>query len=201
MVRRSTWIALALALALAGALAYMNREQQAVREQAQSFPTLPSHIVFEDAQGAFNRISIRAATGGVVTLALNMQNLWEIAQPVQGAAEQAYIEAAEAEIGSMRYTDELQGAAPADLGLAPPAYVVTISMKDGREHRLEIGDQTPSETGYYARIDGDRILTLNVSSIESLLLLFANPPYRETPTPSPMLPTAAPTSIEATPVP
>lgn len=201
MVRRSTWVVLTLALALAGVLVYMGREQQVVEEQAQSFPTLPSRIVFEGAQGAVNRIGIRSAAGEVVVLALNMQNTWEVLQPIQGAAEQAYIGAAETEIGSMRYIDELQGVAPADLGLAPPAYVVTIGMQDGTEHVLEIGDKTPSETGYYTRVDGGRILTLKVSSIESLLLLFTNPPYRETPTPSPLSPTSTPAGVDVTAVP
>ena len=84
---------------------------------------------------------------------------------------------------------------PSDLGLDPPAYVLTVYLKSGTKHVLEIGDKTPSESGYYTRFDGKRLLVVELSSIEGLTLMADNPPYQVTPTPSPLPVTMTPEAV------
>lgn len=189
MLRRSTWVALVIVAILVGVLLYMNREEQVVEESAESFPTLPSRTVIPDGDGTASRIRIEAAAGGVVEVALNLQSNWEVILPFEGAANQGNVEAAVTEIDTMRFINEITDVPLADLGLAPPAYVFTIHFTSGARHVLEIGDETPSETGYYARLDGNRILVIEDFAIESLLLFVEFPPYFATPTASPLPPT------------
>jgi hypothetical protein len=193
MFRRPTWIALVIVVILVGVLFYTNREQKIVEQVAETFPTLPSHTVIPDEDGTATRIIFESATSGVVEVALNMQNEWEVFLPFQGAANQGNVEAAVTEIDTMRYVSELKDVAPADLGLDSPAYVLTLHFKNGAKHVIEIGDKTPSETGYYIRLDGKRLLVMENSAVESLLFLLETPPYQETPTPSPQPSTATST--------
>lgn len=194
MFRNSTWIALLFVAVLVGVLVYMNREQQAVEEAAESFPTLPSRTVIPEGAGALTRIRLEPAAGGVVEVARDMQNNWQVLLPFVGRANQGNVEAAVTEIGSMRYINEITGVPLADMGLAPPVYVLTLHFKNGAQHILAIGEKTPSQTGYYASLDGERLLVIEDFAVESLLLLVESPPYFETPTPSPLPPSATPVS-------
>jgi hypothetical protein len=193
MLRRSTWIALIGVALLAGILLYNQREERVVEQMAQSFPTLPSRFVFGDGQGTANRIKLETSAGAVIEVALNMQNDWDVILPFAGAADDGAVESAVSKISSLRFTQEVEVAPLADLGLEHPAYILTVSLRSGAEHALEIGDKTPSGSGYYARLNEKRVLILDGSGIEKLLLLIETPPYRETPTPSPLPPTAVPT--------
>lgn len=193
MFRRSTWAALVILAILVGILVYRKFDQQAVEKAAESFPTLPSRTVIPEGDGTATRIRLDSAAGGVVEVALDMQGDWQVILPVAGRANQGNVEAAVTEIDSMRYLNEITGAQLADLGLAHPAHVLTLDFKNGAQHVIEIGDKTPSETGYYVRMDGVRILIIENFAVESLLMLAEEPPYFETPTPSPLPPTGTPT--------
>jgi hypothetical protein len=191
-LRRSTWIALSLVVLLVGVLLYSQREEQVVEEMAQSFPTLPSNTVIGDGQDTANRIKLETSTGAVIEVALNMQNDWEVILPFAGAADEGAVESAVSKISSLRFTREVEDIPLAGLGLEHPAYILTVRLKSGGEHVLEIGDKTPSGSGYYARLDEKKVLILDGSGVENLLLLMEYPPYLETPTPSPLPPTAVP---------
>lgn len=197
--RRSTWIALLVLVIAGGVLIYLSRQKQVVKEMAESFPTLPSRTVFGNLGGTLNRIEIQSAAGKSVEMALNMQGTWDIILPFEGAAGGGVMEAAITQLDVMRFTNEVQDLALADIGLDQPAYVLTLHLKDGGKHVIEVGDKTPSGTGYYVRVDGTRQLVVEADAIDSLLIMFEQPPYWETPTPSPTPQTAYPEPATAVP--
>ena len=195
-MRRSAWVALILVALVAGMIVYLRQDEKAVREEAETFPTLPTRYLFDPAEGEPNRIRLETtATGGVVEVALNMQGQWEVVLPFGGLASQGDVGALLTTLTSLRSVKEVEGLAPSDLGLEPPAYVLTVVLKSGGKHILEIGDKTPSESGYYARLDGKRLLVADLSSIEGLTLLAGNPPYQVTPTPSLLPVTSTPEAV------
>lgn len=185
VLRRSTWVAL-LALVIAGSvLVYLHFQKQTVKEMAETFPTLPSRTVFGNLEGAVNRIEIQSASGKIVEMMLNMQGTWDIIQPFEGAAGGGVMEAAITQLDVMRFTNEVQDLPLADLGLEQPAYTLTLHLKAGGSHVIEVGNKTPSQRGYYVRIDESRLLVVEADAIDSLLIMFEQPPYWATPTPSP----------------
>ena len=192
MLRRSTWAVVFLVVLVAGVMIYLRQDDQAIREEAKTFPTLPTRYLLDPAEGDPNRIRLESTSGGVVEVALNMQGQWEVVLPFGGLASQGDIGAVLTTLTSMRYAKEVEGLTPSDLGLDPPAYVLTVYLKSGAKHVLEIGDKTPSESGYYTRFDGKRLLIVDLSSIEGLTLMADNPPYQVTPTPSPLPVTLTP---------
>ena len=185
MLKRSTWLALLVLAILIGWMIYIKQDKAAIKEEAKSFPTLETHIVFSDETSQPNRIVIKAATGETVEVGLGMGNLWELILPFGGVADQGLVEAAATQISSLRSIQEISQIPLNELGLEKPAYVITIGFVDGKKHTLEIGDQTPSASGYYVQVDKDKTIIIEGSGIDGLLGLLASPPYRETPTPSP----------------
>jgi len=67
------------------------------------------------------------------------------------------------------------------------------------ERNVKIGVITPTESGYYVQNTDDETVIVSKSSVDALLGLLNNPPYLETPTPSPiaLTETSIPTTPEA----
>jgi hypothetical protein len=202
LLRRSTWIALIVLVGFVAYMLYLRQDRKAVQAEAQTFPTADMHPIFTAADGMPNRIKIVSSKGELVEVALNMQNKWDIILPFAGAASQGDVEAAATQISALRIYNELQGVQLGDLGLDQPAFIITLGFTGGRDHFLEVGNKTPSQNGYYVQLDGSRLLIVEASGIESLLNLVVFPPYKETPTPSPLppTPTVAPTQATLAPV-
>jgi hypothetical protein len=72
-----------------------------------------------------------------------------------------------------------------DIGLAVPADTIDLVFVNGTSHKMEIGNLTPTSSGYYVRFDGGKIYVIEKSGIDSLLNLLTNPPFLPTPTPPP----------------
>jgi hypothetical protein len=83
------------------------------------------------------------------------------------------------------------------IGLEEPEYTLTLTFKDGLERTAEIGVITPTESGYYVRNPAGDVVIISKFSLDTLLGLLSNPPYLETPTPSPV-PTETPTALPPT---
>lgn len=201
MLKRSTWLALIVLAVLIGWMIYIQQDEKAVKEEAKSFPTLETHRLFDAAEGLPTRIKIEAATGETVEVGLGMGNLWELTLPFGGAADQGQVEAAVTQIGTLRSLEQVGQIPLSELGLEKPTYIITLGFTDGKTHTLEIGDQTPSGSGYYVRLDQDQAMIVEGAGIDGLLGLLTFPPYRETPTPSPLPSTPTPVTAQGTLVP
>lgn len=141
-------------------------------------------FVFTEDEGSPNSIEIKPATGAEVKLARNAQNAWALVLPESAEADQGLAEAAATQITTLRVLDKVD-ADPSIFGFDAPGYVVTVEFSGGKKHILEIGDTTPSNSGYYVRVDGDKMMVVSTSSIDSLLKIVAFPPYLNTPTAQP----------------
>ncbi len=201
-LKPATWLALiVLAVLIAVALSNM-QEKLAVVQEAKSFPTLDTHSVFSVDMGDPIHIRIVSTSGEAVELEINMQHAWDVRLPFAGVADQGAVAAALSQISALRSVGQVNSSlALSDLGLEHPAYVVTLGYTGGTERTLEIGDKTPSATGYYARLDQDKLMIVDTAGIESLLSLLTSPPYMETPTPSALPSTPTPVSAQGTLVP
>ena len=71
--------------------------------------------------------------------------------------------------------------------------MITAGFKGGGTMIVQVGDITPTNSGYYVRKEDGSILVISKYGMESLLNLILYPPYEETPTPSPIPSTETPT--------
>lgn len=197
MLRRSTWFALIVLAALIGLTLYLRQSKdRAAQAEPTSTPSIRS--LFDPMDGQPNSIRIDGGTQGSFAM-IRDGNDWLIKEPVQAKADPAQAEAAATQVAALQILSTVDLSAE-DAGLTKPAYTFTIGFSGGDQH-LQVGDITPTGTGYYARLDDGAILIVSSAGIQGLLNLLAAPPYAETPTPSPVPATKTPVSTGTAAVP
>ncbi len=199
MFRAGTWITLILLAALIGITVYLNRKKE---NTAEATPTSEEiTYVFAATEGTASSIEIKPADGDAqrVRIARNEQNVWAIELPLEAEANQGLAEAAATQISALKVVSPIDGKLDI-FGLDHPAYIITIKFSGDKQHTLEIGDSTPTNSGYYVRVDKDKMMITDLSGIDSLLQLVNFPPYLNTLTPTPTL-TSTPLPVTETPVP
>jgi hypothetical protein len=182
-----TIITVLLLAGLVGFALYINHQKNA---PIATTPTSSISLVFTKADGNPTSIEIKPATGQSFKLSRDAKNIWAIDLPSPAEANQGLAEAAATQISALVVVSAIK-ADPGIFGLDKPAYMITIGFDNGRQHILEIGDLTPTSSGYYVRLDKNKMMIADFNGIDSLLKLPLSPPYLNTPIPSPLPTTAA----------
>ena len=183
-MKRSTWIATVIFLALAGRLFYLN-QREPTEEAVEITPPAPVEFLFTDSDGTPTSIDIRSGNGEQVVIARNEAGAWVLEKPIEaeapqgGEADQASAEAAASQLTSLRIESRPE-VAPEAAGLIQPSYILNVEMAGGTKKTVRIGDLTPTGIGYYAQINGsDETLIINRTGLDALFTLLESPPYVE----------------------
>jgi len=191
-MRQSTVIYLLLFLILVGAYYYLNNRQKPADIALTVEPTSEVSYLFTVEDGLPTSIYIESKAGDTVEVARNAENAWALILPTGAPADQASAEAAASQVTTMQILDHLPNIDPDIVGLTDPEYTFVVKFTSGVERNVKIGVITPTESGYYVQnVDGETVI-VSKSSVDALLGLLNNPPYLETPTPSPIAPTETP---------
>lgn len=180
-------------LLLAGVIAlafYLNREKEAADIETTSTSEATAYV-FGAENGNVSSIEIKPADGETVKVARDENNIWAIELPFEAEADQGSVEAAATQISALTVVSDIEGD-PEIFGLDEPVYIITIEYADGKIHTLEVGDATPTNSGYYVRVDKEKMMITGLSGIDSLSNLLFFPPYLYTPTPTSLPATATP---------
>lgn len=201
MLKKNTLILLiVLALVLAAYFLWKNWEPQA-EETSEPTATSSTQLLFSQELGLLTSIRV---TDGRMTVKLERDPTgpWTVRLPRPGSADPALAGAAEIQVMTLRILNQVEaGLEPEVLGVNEPAYLIDIAFEGGSEYHLEVGNATPTGSGYYVRLNGGAIYILSKSGIDSLVNLLAAPPYPATATPEPPAETETPTpAAEETPV-
>jgi hypothetical protein len=187
--RAGTWFTLLLLAVLIGTTFYLNREKDF---EDIDVDIVTSEIAFVFAEGKIvSSIEVKSADGRTVKVVRSAENVWALKVPDDVEADQGMVEAAASQVTALMIISEVD-ADPKILGLDKPAYVITIEFTDGEKHTLEVGENTPTNSGYYVRLDKKKTMIVALSGIDSLTSLAFFPPYLNTPTPTALPPTATP---------
>ncbi|MFT3895648.1 MAG: DUF4340 domain-containing protein [Anaerolineales bacterium] len=193
-MRRSTVIILLLFVIVVGAYYFIKYRKEAAPVDTTATPEATTQVsfLFDAQDGVPTSIKIESKAGETAEVARNADNVWAIVKPFEASADQGLAEAAASQVTAMLVQEKIQNVDLDILGLKSPEYVLTIKFTSGVERKAEIGVVTPSESGYYVRNEKGDIVIVSKDSVDALLGLLTNPPYVETPTPSP---TATETSL------
>ena len=187
MMKRSTWILLVVFVVLLAGAVFIPQ----LLERTQPVPATPTvqpvTNLFNYASNDIKALAIRDSLGNHA--AMNRSDSgWTITE-VQVAytdVATATIEAGVTQFASLRVLSTPDAASDFSiLGLATPAYTITISMQNGVQHILRVGDVTPSGKGYYVQLNGAAPVVVNKSGLDAVVGWAAIPPV--------ILPTATPT--------
>lgn len=171
----STLITVIVFAAVVAAALYLNQNPIPAEGEAEAAPTSEAAFVF-DATRTVTSIEVKPAEGDAVKLARNEEKVWVLTQPTEAEADQGLAEAAASQIGALLIDLEIDDD-PSKFGFDAPAYVITVEFEDGKAGTLEVGDVTPTNRGYYVRLDGNAMYIVSTSGIEALTNLVTAPPY------------------------
>lgn len=192
MLKKNTLILLiVLALVLAAYFLWKNWERQP-EEASEPTATSGIQLLFSDELGLLTSVRV---TDGRTTVKLERDPAgpWTVRLPRPGPADPALAGAAEIQVMTLRILSQVEaGLEPAVLGVDEPAYLIDIAFEGGSAYRLEVGNATPTGSGYYVRLNGGAVYILSKSGIDSLINLLAAPPYPATATPEPPAETETP---------
>jgi hypothetical protein len=197
MIRRTTVVYIVLFLALAGAYYYLNHREKPADIALTAEPTSEISYLFTAQDGTPSSIRLASKAGQAVEIARGADNAWTLIQPTEAKADQAAAEAAASQLSTISVLDTVPNVDPKIVGLETPEYVLTVKFTSGVERTADIGVVTPTESGYYVRNAQGKVIIVSKSAIDVLLELLNNPPYLETLTPSPNLPTETSTPSPA----
>ncbi|MBE0672284.1 MAG: DUF4340 domain-containing protein [Anaerolineales bacterium] len=199
--RAGTWLAVLLLAVLIGGAYYINKNKEASAEAEATATTEPVFIFGTDS--TVSSIEVKPSDGEAVKVTRGEDGVWALELPFETEANQGLVEAAASQVTALKIISEID-ADPSIFGFDTPAYLITIEFADGKTSKLEIGDATPTNSGYYVRVDGKKMAIVGLSSIDALTNLSFSPPYLNTPTPTALPATPTPESApeaSATPTP
>jgi hypothetical protein len=183
MIKRPTWILLAvLALVIAAYFLVKNHPNK-----GEPTPTAAGDsFLFNQSDGILQSIRITGSQKQVFQMQKDLSKTWVMTSPENGVADQGLASAAETQVGALRIVLSLADPpTPGTLGLEAPAYTLEMGFGNVTNHKIEVGNLTPTKSGYYVRFDNGNFYVVSQSGIYALLNLLTAPPYPAMPTPIP----------------
>ena len=159
-------ISAVILLALVGGLYWSNHHKT---DPVPTTDTPPKILTLTEAD--ITKVDLKKKTGDEVVLAKNGAGKWEMTQPQKLAVDQDAVTSmisTLASLNSERLVEE-KSTNLGQYGLAEPAMKVDITKKDGKTQELLIGDDTPTGSGAFAKLENDpRVFTVATFSKTSI---------------------------------
>jgi len=157
---RGLLVAVVVLAALGGAVYWSNKVKEAEAEKPD--PNAPPKIL-TIAEDQFQQIEIRKPGADAVLLRKNDSGKWEMTSPKTWAVDQDAAGSIVSTLSSLT-SGRLVEEKAADLsvfGLNSPGLEVEVRTKDGKTHKLVVGDESPAGGGYFVKLAAEpRVFTI-----------------------------------------
>jgi hypothetical protein len=185
MIRRPTVILLVIFLVLVAGVLFWQRTKQS-SPGAVVTATSTSDLLVKLDTSSISGMVIQDSTGNRIELAHPDANTWSLVRPKAEATDSAKVVNALTQLLSARILST-PNAIPtlASIGLDNPDYTIQLDLASGGQFLINVGHQTPTETGYYVLTSDRSVYVVSAYSLDSILGLVKNPPLPSTPTPAP----------------
>ncbi|HYL72806.1 MAG TPA: DUF4340 domain-containing protein [Bryobacteraceae bacterium] len=159
---RGLMIGAVLLAGLAAGLYFSNKQKSAEAAKPAISPDSPPKILALN-EADITKISLQKKGADAIVLEKNDAGKWELTAPKKYLADQATVTqlvSSAASVNSDRLVED-KASDLAGYGLQSPNMEVDITTKAGKTSKLRIGDDTPTNSGAYAMLDGDpRLFTI-----------------------------------------
>jgi hypothetical protein len=205
MVRRTT-LFLLLVFGLLVLFAWLFQRYQANKTEptATATPIATTVKLYDLTDSQVVEINIASSSGETIDFTrVPGSTNWVIKDLPAEQADSFQIESVSTQLFSLQAIDTLTQSPPLDsIGLANPAYTITMVTVDGKQIVTYVGSMSAIGTGYYIRIDSGPVVIVDNVSMDDVLKLLKEPPVLAIPTPevtgtetgTPIAATAQPTS-------
>jgi hypothetical protein len=186
-VRRPTIILLIIFLLLATFTWYMQSPSNPIKTAVAAstpVPSVSSGSLISPEKAPISRISIENSDGKKVILDRS-SGKWLLNTGIDTPVDQNLAESASGQLFYIQILARLENKPdPAATGLNKPSYTISVSLADQSIYIFKIGRLTVTSSGYYAQANDGSTYVLNKSDVDSLLKIFTEPPFLQTPTPN-----------------
>ena len=174
MIRRPTWILLALFVVVLGAAWLWQRSQtNNVKEEPTATPA-PNLLDMDSTN--IRDLKLEEAQGKQLYLRKIGVGNWIMTEPERANVDLEKVNSVVEQLLSAEVLNELSTPPAADqTGLDKPAYILTITDQSGKKSVIQIGSETPTQSGYYIGKEGT-VYVADKLGIDSLVDLLKNPP-------------------------
>jgi len=159
MKLRGLLAAVVVMAALGGAVWWSEKKEKA---DAAKPPADATPKILNIPEDQFKQIQL-VEKSGTTTEVSKADGKWQIVQPKPLAADESSVTSLVSSLASLS-SDRLIEEKPSDYsayGFTSPSERITITRKDGKAQTLLIGDDTPTGSDAYAKVDGDpRVFTI-----------------------------------------
>jgi hypothetical protein len=186
MVRRSTWILLAILVILVGSTLLFQRYQASKPENtATAIPSVALVNVYNLTGKQVSEVDLSDSLGNSIVFNLNLElNMWAIANTPEDQADSSQIESILAKLFALTARETLTQTPPLEsIGLVNPAYTIHFITSGGEQINTAVGSMTPIGTGYYLRVNSDPVAIVDKLLLDNVLNMLTDPPLLATPTP------------------
>ena len=186
MIRRNTWMLLIVFAVLLAGAAYLQRSGGLeANEEETPEPALEEQRLLDVEVEQIRSFRIEDAQGSMLGVERDAQGAWTLSEPQGGAADTARIDSALTSLSTLSVLNPLETNLALDVvGLSEPAYTLEIGLTEGGGHVIQVGEPTPTGTGYYARLDGGAPVVVSKFTIDSVAELLTSPPVAATASPA-----------------
>lgn len=183
MIRRSTWVILLIFLVILGGGLYFQKYKS--DKAAKVTPTAEFGLLFAGIdQTQITGFEIDSTQGKKFLITLGQDGNWIVAGYPAEYTNKYSVDDMLSKIKALTVMSELETAPALDvIGLTSPAYTFQITLKDGQQKIAYIGNETPTSSGYYAKLDNGNPVVVTKYAVDNLLNFLDNPPIA-TPVPT-----------------
>ena len=188
MLRRSTVVILVIAIILVVAFVFWQQTRGNRESTAEATPTLGVQLNFDFSSSEVVEMIVQDRDLNTLTLERE-DGEWKLVRPASDRTDSQAVENAITQLLALRTVSTISSQTPLeDLGLTPPGYIILLRLADGSKVVLNVGDKTPTGSGYYVLSGGANraIYVIGQFNIDTVLDMIQNPPILPEETPSPM---------------
>jgi len=178
MVKRQTWVLLAVFAALIGLAFFWTRIQNDKKKSNPTTTPTPAQNIFTMDSAAVASLKITDnASGKTVMVGRDVTGQWTLLDPQTEYTDVASVEAAVTQLTSLRVTSSLPTSNNlAEYGLDQPVYTIIVNVNDGGQLLAQVGSVTATSSGYYVLVPGGVPQIVAKYSLDAVLKLLLNPP-------------------------
>jgi hypothetical protein len=163
MKNRGLIIAAGVLAALLGLLYWSNRHKPSETIPASATPSEPAPKILTLNEGDITKIELKKKGDDQIVLAKDSGGKWHITAPKSLGVDQSAVTVVLSTVSSLNSERLVEEKATnlRQYGLSEPALQVEVTDKNNTTHKLLVGDDNPTGSGAYIRLDGDsRVFTI-----------------------------------------
>jgi Domain of unknown function (DUF4340) len=204
MIKRNTWILLAIFIVVLGA-ALLIQKTNILQPAATPSATLNPPLL-GNSNDPITGIILSDQHGLDIVSKLGSDNQWAIQQPAGLQISQGSMQLILSDLNGISIQATLLSQLPLEsTGLQLPTYSITLTYQSGQTHLIKVGNLTSTQSGYYVQLDSGKTVIVNQSSIDNVVGVLKSMTYTPTPTltTSTTKPQSTPVTVtpSATPIP